>query len=64
VQGAGKYAEYVLYDNYADPHQLVNLAGRAPYQAVSADLRRRLLARMQEAGDTPAAIEPAWFPYP
>jgi arylsulfatase A-like enzyme len=60
---AEKYVEYVLYDNQADPHQHVNLAGRAPYQHVAADLRRRLLARMQEAGDPAASIDPAWFPY-
>jgi hypothetical protein len=41
----------------------VNLAGRAPYQQVTADLRRRMLARMKEAGDPAATIDPAWFPY-
>jgi arylsulfatase A-like enzyme len=60
---AEKYVEYMLYDNLADPHQHVNLAGRAPYQQVTAGLRRRMLARMQEAGDPAATIEPAWFPY-
>jgi arylsulfatase A-like enzyme len=64
VQGAEKYVEYMLYDNYADPYQHVNLAGRTPYQPVLTDLRRRLLARMKEAGDPAATIEPAWFPYP
>jgi hypothetical protein len=54
----------MLYDNYADPHQQVNLAGRTPYQPVLQDLRRRLLARMKEAGDPTATIEPSWFPYP
>lgn len=61
--GASRYVEYVLYDNYADPYQQVNLAGRAPYQQVAADLRKRLLARMSEAGDPAATIEPSWFPY-
>jgi arylsulfatase A-like enzyme len=60
---AEKYVEYMLYDNLADPAQLVNLAGRAPYQQVTADLRRRMLARMKEAGDPAATIDPAWFPY-
>ena len=64
VPSAEKYVEYILYDNYADPYQQVNLAGRVPYQAVAADLRKRLLARMKEAGDAPATIEPSWFPYP
>jgi len=63
VPSAEKYVEYMLYDNYADPYQQVNLAGRAPYQAVAADLRKRLLARMRDAGDAPATIEPSWFPY-
>jgi len=60
---AEKYVEYVLYDNQADPAQQVNLAGRAPYQQVTADLRNRMLARMKEAGDPAATIEPDWFPY-
>jgi arylsulfatase A-like enzyme len=60
---AEKYVEYMLYDNLADPAQMVNLAGRAPYQQVTADLRRRMLARMKEAGDPPATIDHAWFPY-
>jgi arylsulfatase A-like enzyme len=64
VQGAPKYTEYMLYDNYADPYQHVNLAGRTPYREVSQQLRQRLLARMREGGDAAATIEPAWFPYP
>jgi len=60
---AEKYVEYMLYDNQADPAQMVNLAGRAPYQQVTAGLRRRMMARMKEAGDPPATIEPSWFPY-
>lgn len=63
VPSAEKYVEYMLYDNYADPYQQVNLAGRTPYRDVAAGLRKRLLARMQEAGDGPATIEPSWFPY-
>jgi arylsulfatase A-like enzyme len=60
---AEKYVEYVLYDNYADPYQQVNLAGRAEYRKVADELRDRLAARMREAGEAPAAIEPCWFPY-
>ena len=63
VPNASRYVDYVLYDNYADPYQQVNLAGRAPYQQVAADLRKRLLGRIAEAGDPPATIEPSWFPY-
>jgi arylsulfatase A-like enzyme len=60
---ADRYVDYVLYDNYADPHQQVNLAGRATHRALAEDLRKRLLARMTEAGEPAAAIEPSWFPY-
>jgi arylsulfatase A-like enzyme len=60
---AEKYVEYMLYDLYADPHQHVNLAGRAPYQKIAADLRERLAARMREAGGEHAVIDPCWFPY-
>jgi arylsulfatase A-like enzyme len=63
VPSAAKYIEYMLYDLNADPYQHVNLAGRAPYQQIAADLRRRLLARIQEAGGASPAIEPCWFPY-
>jgi arylsulfatase A-like enzyme len=63
VPGADKYVEYMLYDNYADPYQHVNLAGRAGYQQIAADLRARLLARIQEAGGVRPMIEQSWFPY-
>ena len=58
-QSAARYSEYQLYDLYADPHQLVNLAGRRETRDVSAHLRERLRARMQEAGEAPAEILPA-----
>ena len=63
VASAPQYVEYVLYDNAADPFQHVNLAGRAEYRTIAADLRRRLLERIREAsGETPT-IDPCWFPY-
>jgi hypothetical protein len=58
-----KYVEYMLYDLNADPYQQVNLAGRIPYQKIAAELRQRLLSRMQEASGERATIDPAWFPY-
>lgn len=58
-----QYAEYQLYDLYADPHQVLNLAGRDGTIDISENLRQRLLARMQEAGDHPAEIRPPFFPY-
>jgi arylsulfatase A-like enzyme len=63
VPSGEKYVEYMLYDNYADPFQHVNLAGRATHAEVSTALRRRMLARIAEAGDARATIEPCWFPY-
>ena len=64
ANGAGKYVEYMLYDNYADPYQQVNLAGRPQYEAVTRELRARMLERIREANGATPAIEPAWFPYP
>jgi arylsulfatase A-like enzyme len=63
VPAAERYVEYALYDNYADPYQQVNLAGRAEYREVAALLGARLAARMEEAGDARAAVERCWFPY-
>jgi arylsulfatase A-like enzyme len=63
VPNASKYVDYALYDNYADPFQHTNLAGRATHAAVAAELRQRLLARIREAGDAQATIDPCWFPY-
>ena len=63
VPTVDKYVEYVLYDRYADPYQMVNMAGRTPYQKVAAELRQRLLERMQEASGERATIDPTWFPY-
>jgi arylsulfatase A-like enzyme len=60
---ADRYVEYMLYDNYADPYQHVNLAGRATHRAVAEDLRKRLVARIAESGGPPATIDPCWFPY-
>jgi len=60
---ADKYVEYMLYDNYADPSQHVNLAGRTEYAAVTERLRKRMLERIVEAGETAPTIEPSWFPY-
>jgi arylsulfatase A-like enzyme len=58
-----RYNSFQLYDNRADPYQLVNLCGRQETKAVELKLRERLLARMTEAGDPPAEIVPTEFPY-
>jgi arylsulfatase A-like enzyme len=63
------YEEYQVYNNFDDPHQLVNLAGRRDKPALlhylgglsiqdaRAHLRERLLARMVEAGEPRAEIQ-------
>jgi len=57
------YSAFQLYDNRADPHQLVNMAGRKETVAVEAALRERLKQRMEEAGDKPADLQRCAFPY-
>lgn len=52
-----RYVEWQLYDLYADPFELVNLAGRREYREVAAKLRERLKARMVEAGEPEPQIE-------
>jgi arylsulfatase A-like enzyme len=58
-EAATQYVEHQLYDLLADPHQLVNLAGRRETRDLAAHLRERLRARMAEAGEPPAEILPA-----
>jgi arylsulfatase A-like enzyme len=56
---AKQYIEYQLYDLFADPHELVNLAGRREAREISAHLRERLRAHIVEAGEPAAEILPA-----
>jgi arylsulfatase A-like enzyme len=58
-----RYSAFQLYNNRADPHQLVNLCGRQETASVEKALRDRLLTRMAEAGDPAAEILPCEFPY-
>ncbi len=58
-EAAPRYVEHQLYDLLADPHQLVNLAGRVETRQVAAHLRERLRARMMEAGEQESEILPA-----
>ena len=60
---APAYVSFQLYDNRADPNQLVNLAGRKETRLVEEQLRERLRARLQEAGDKPAELKACEFPY-
>lgn len=69
------YRDYQLYNNTTDPAQIVNLAGRADpprllhygggrsMRQITDDLRERLLARMEEAGEPRPDIA-RWNFYP
>ena len=56
----GRRPELELYDNHADPDQVVNLADRAEHRELVAELREQLVAELRRTGDprfveTPAA---------
>ncbi|MGH9327450.1 MAG: sulfatase-like hydrolase/transferase [Terriglobia bacterium] len=67
--GSMHYEEYQMYNLSADPHQLLNLAGRhdnpklvhyngdQPLPEVASYLRQRLIARMVEAGEAAPRID-------
>lgn len=63
IPASDRYVEYQLYDLFADPHELVNLAGRREYQKVASDLRERLKARVVESGEAKPEIDEALY-YP
>ncbi|WP_020617155.1 sulfatase-like hydrolase/transferase [Paenibacillus daejeonensis] len=53
------YQEEFLYDLYADPYELSNLAGYESHREVADTLRETLIRRIVEAGEAPPVIEPA-----
>ena len=53
------YHEYQLYDQRNDPHELVNLAGRKEYRALSEELRGELKKLIAASGDPEPEIVPA-----
>lgn len=72
--GSMNYRDYQLYNNTTDPAQIINLAGRddpprllhyggRSMRKITADLRERLLARMEEAGEARPEIS-RWDFYP
>ncbi len=63
VPSAPTYYEYLVYDNYADPFQHTNLAGRVPYAEVREQLRGRLEKRIAEASTAGGKVEPCVYPY-
>ncbi|MES2393994.1 MAG: sulfatase-like hydrolase/transferase, partial [Acidobacteriota bacterium] len=50
------YTEYQMYDQRADPHELVNLAGRQEYRAKANELREQLKKMLAYAGEPEAEI--------
>jgi arylsulfatase A-like enzyme len=48
---AATYNEYQIYDQRADPHELVNLAGRKEYRVKADELREQLKKLMVSAGE-------------
>ena len=56
---ADRYVEQYLYDLQADPYELTNLVGLESHRRAADVLRERLLRLMGEAGEAPAAIDPA-----
>ncbi|MGC1187419.1 MAG: sulfatase-like hydrolase/transferase [Candidatus Acidiferrales bacterium] len=53
------YREYQMYDQRADPSELVNLAGRQEYRAKADELREELTKLLAAAGEPMAEIQPA-----
>lgn len=53
-----RYVEEFLYDLALDPHERLNLVRDPSYVNVRAGLRERLRARMKQAGERSAVIEP------
>lgn len=53
------YQEEALYDLERDPHELVNLIAQSSHAVVAAELRARLLSRMEEIGEPMPEILPA-----
>jgi arylsulfatase A-like enzyme len=60
---AATYHEYQFYDQRADPHELVNLAGRQEYRAKAAELREQLKKLMVAAGEPePEIVQAKLYP--
>jgi arylsulfatase A-like enzyme len=56
---AAAYHEYQFYDQRADPHELVNLAGRKEYRTKADELREQLKKLLAAAGEPEPEIVPA-----
>ena len=58
---ATEYTERYLYDLYSDPHELVNLIGRASHRKIADELQARLIARMASVGEPRPKVTPARY---
>jgi arylsulfatase A-like enzyme len=56
---AATYTEYQMYDQRADPNELVNLAGRKEYREKADELREQLKTLLAAAGEPEPEIVPA-----
>lgn len=59
VPSSSKYREYVLYNNYSDPAQLVNLAARKPFMQAAARLQEELIDMIVASGEPKPTITSA-----
>ena len=60
---AKTYTEYQMYDQRADPHELVNLAGRKEYREKANELREQLKKLIVAAGEPePEILEAKLYP--
>jgi arylsulfatase A-like enzyme len=57
--GSETYKEEFLYDLLSDPYELTNLAGFNSHKHLAADLKKQLIRRMSEAGESLPTIENA-----
>jgi len=48
-----------MYDQRADPSEMVNLAGRQEYRVTADELRAQLMTLLAAAGETAPEILPA-----
>jgi arylsulfatase A-like enzyme len=62
-KAATEYHEYQMYDQRADPAELVNLAGRTEYRAQADELRAQLLEMIAYAGEpAPTIVRQKLYP--
>jgi arylsulfatase A-like enzyme len=56
-----EYVERFLYDLASDPHEHVNLIGRAEFRKIADDLQARLVEQMMAAGEPRPKVTPARY---